>query len=83
MDFLDTALAYILAHKEMIGGVLAVIWGVVIKFVSTEKAMPVIGTMQTYWDKGIVIFLKAGELLKAVGEIIFNVLKSDGFMGKK
>lgn len=53
------------------------------KLASTERAKNLIQVCQLFFDSLAQIFSILGTLMKSIAEFLSNLLKSDGFMGKK
>jgi len=69
-------------NAGLIGMGLGVLF-MVAKAVSNEKAPKAIQVMQKMFD-GVSMFAEAiGGLAKKVSELLANLIKSDGFLGKK
>lgn len=83
MDLLSHASAYLQANAGSIGTGLGVLWIIVSKFVSNEKAGGIVGFMQKSLDmvaKGCELL---GGLANAASQILSKAISSDGFLGKK
>lgn len=70
------------AQAGMIGVVLG-IFVAIAKAVSTERAMPVIRTIQWAVDGVAKIVLASGKFLAKLAQLLADAIKSDGFLGKK
>lgn len=55
---------------------------VMAKRVSNEKAGPLVSKIQAGFDVAGNVLEKTGLLCKKIAEILANVVKSDGFLGK-
>lgn len=82
MEVVNHIMSVISDNKAVIGTVLGILFAVAKAF-SNEKAGPVVSKIQAMVDVAAKIVSKCGELLAAISEILANVIKSDGFLGKK
>lgn len=83
LDFISHASDYLVANAGAIGTGLGVVWIIVAKFFSNEKAGKFVGALQG----GLDIVAKGCELLgglaHAASQILSKAISSDGFLGKK
>ena len=83
MGFLNQMLDWLVSHKEAILSGIGIVWLVLSKAVSTEKSGPIITAMQAALDaigKGLLLL---GKLVSFLSEILNQLIKSDGVLGKK
>lgn len=83
MELLNKALNALLANKEAVIGVLGFLWVFVAKAFSNINANPVVAGLQKGLDLVAKVAELVGKLCAALSEILANVTKSDGFLGKK
>lgn len=75
-------LAYIDGNMSAIGVVLGILFAAA-KMISTEKAVPVVSQIQLIFDSAAKLLFAFGNLFAKCAELLGNVLKSDGLLGKK
>lgn len=82
MNIFDHALAFLNENAAIIGTIAGVIFGIV-KAVSNEKAPAFIAMIQRAVDFIAEIVMSLGKMLAFVSNFLGNLIKSDGFLGKK
>lgn len=83
MNILNAIYEFISSHAAAAGSVLGIIWMIIVKFVSNEKAGKIISMLQKITDFIPQILLIVSKILGTICEILANAIKSDGFLGKK
>lgn len=78
-----TAIQLFLAKYEVVIMGLVSIAFTISKLASTERAKHLIQLIQFFFDSFATIFEILGSLAKKTADFLANLLKSDGFMGKK
>lgn len=82
-QILQQILDFLHNNQGSIGSVLAILYVVICKVVSNEKAGAVVSMLQKALDLIAGIFVKLGDILHAVSNFLAALLKSDGLLGKK
>ena len=82
VQYLTTAQSAVTDNGGTIASVLGVLF-VMAKAVSTEKAVPVVSLVQKALDGAASVASKVGDLLHSGADMLANLLKSDGTLGKK
>lgn len=82
MNIFDHALNWLVSNGAILGTVLGVLFTVA-KAVSNEHAPKAIAVVQGVVDFVAKIVVSLGQLLAKISEILGNLIKSDGFLGKK
>lgn len=80
---IDQILAWISEHLPTVGSVLGFVWMVVVKLWSNEKAGPVVATMQAWTDAIGKMIVGIGKLVLKLSELMSEMVKSDGMLGRK
>lgn len=75
-------LAFIDGNMSTIGVVLGILFAAA-KMVSTEKAVPIVSQVQVIFDSLAKLLFAVGNLFAKGAELLGNLLKSDGILGKK
>lgn len=82
MNIFQSAMQYLTEHSTAILSGLGVVVAIA-KMFSTEKAGPVISKVQALVDTAATLVMGLGSLLKMMSDMLANLIKSDGFLGKK
>lgn len=80
---IDSILAWISEHLGTVGGVLGFVWMLVVKLWSNEKAGPFVATMQSWTDAIGKMIVGIGKLVLKLSELMSEMVKSDGMLGRK
>ena len=79
---LDNILNFLNSNSSVIGVVFGVLFSAS-KFISTEKALPIISAIQLFFDSLAKMILALGNVLAKLSEYLANAIKSDGMLGKQ
>lgn len=82
VSFLDSASNFFDSYKSLLGAGLGFLF-VISKVFSTSEAPIFISKVQGLFDFSARLMLRIGELLKKVAEFLGEILKSNGYWGKK
>ena len=82
MDIINQVNGFLGNNSGVILTVLGIIWGIAKGF-SNDKAGAIVGSIQAAVDKVANIVLAVGGILQKVSQILSDVIKSDGILGKK
>lgn len=82
MELINKASEFLSANMGSILSFVGILWGVV-KAVSNSKAGPVVAKLQAGVDAVAKAIEGLGKLLGLVSNILAEIIKSDGFLGRK
>jgi microsomal dipeptidase-like Zn-dependent dipeptidase len=82
MEILDQVIKVLSDNSGSIGIVMGVLFAIA-KAASNEKAGMIVGSIQKVVDMIASIVVKVGQILSALSNILGNMIKSDGLLGKK
>lgn len=82
MEILDNAFKFLSDNKEVILTVVGVLFGIA-KAASNGNAGPIVGKIQKGVDGVAYAAESLGKLLKFISDMLANIVKSDGFGGRK
>lgn len=82
MNIFESAMKFLTENAGVIGTVLGVLF-TVSKAVSNEKAGPVVSKLQGFFDLAYKLVSGLGSVLKFISDVLANLIKSDGTLGKK
>ena len=82
MNVFESAMKFLGDNMGSISMVLGVFFSIS-KVVSNEKAGPVVAKIQVVVDGLAKLVASIGMLLKMISDILANLIKSDGILGKK
>lgn len=82
MQIIDTIIKTLSDNKIMISTVLGIVMAIA-KGASNEKAGAIVSKIQGAVDLVALMVSKLGDVLKLVSDLMANMIKSDGFLGKK
>lgn len=83
LEFFNQAMEYLSANTATITMGLGILWMIIGKVFSNEKAGPVVQKIQAGLDFVAKACEGLGKLCAALSAILANMIKSDGFLGKK
>lgn len=83
MQILEQVMNFLANNKASIISVLGFVWVFVAKAFSNVNANPVVAALQKALDMVAKIAEVVGKLAEYLSEILAQVIKSDGFLGKK
>lgn len=78
----DMAAAFLVAHAGAASSALGVMLVIVAKIFPNANASGVVAVIQVVVDAVAKLIGKIGSLLQALADLLAQVLKSDGFLGK-
>lgn len=82
MNIFQSSLQFLSNNGAIIGTVLGIVFTIA-KGVSNGSAGPVVAKFQSAVDFVAVLVESLGKLLKGISDILGNLIRSDGLMGKK
>jgi hypothetical protein len=82
MEILDQIIKALSDNSSAIGIVMGILFTIA-KAASNEKAGVIVGSIQKVVDMIASIVVKSGQILSALSNILANMIKSDGILGKK
>jgi hypothetical protein len=82
MNIFESAFKFLSENAAVIATVSGIIFGIV-KAVSNEKAPMVVKGLQNGVDAIAAVVSGLGKVLGFISEFLANLIRSDGFMGKK
>jgi hypothetical protein len=83
LSALNSVGPWILAHDGTIMSVLGFLLLFLAKVFPNANANPVIALVQKFVDLGAKLCFALGGALKALADLLGNIIKSDGLLGKK
>jgi hypothetical protein len=83
MQLAQQILDLLMAYKGAVSGVVGFIFMLIVKRVSNEKAGPVVSKMQVLCDKVAKGCELLGKMALYMSQLLADLVKSDGILGKE